>query len=90
MVSMTPDNSLDPKTGTRWADRPFLSIPFAAQLLGRSRAGIRAMLTDSRLRGVRVAGRTMVTTESVQALLDAAEPFQPGRKVIGVRPEVAP
>jgi hypothetical protein len=87
---MQPRQTLEFSPAPPWAERPYLAIPLVAELLGRTVSGIYGMLRDGRLRGVHVAGRTMVVTESVLALLNSAIPYRPGRRVVGPRTEATP
>ncbi|WP_315918639.1 helix-turn-helix domain-containing protein [Mesorhizobium sp. SP-1A] len=66
--------------GTPWRDRPFLSIAFAADLLGVSRAFLYRMEKEGRLRFGRLAGKTLVKTDSLLHLIDNVEDWRPSER----------
>jgi hypothetical protein len=61
-----------------WRDCPVASIENTTVLLQCSRSHVYSLAREGRLAMVRLAGRTQVTTASIIALLDAAEPYRPG------------
>jgi excisionase family DNA binding protein len=60
-----------------WQAVPHHQVKIAAQILGVSVALVYAKLHEGELRAVKLAGRTLVTTESLLAFLATAEPWTP-------------
>ncbi len=58
-----------------WKDLPFNRVRVAADVLGRSQAGVYALERAGLLEFVRVAGKTLVKTDGILRLLQAAEPW---------------
>lgn len=67
-----------PEATIPWRDRPVTSIENTAVLLQCSRSHVYSLAREGHLAMVRLAGRTQVTTASIIALIDAAEPYRPG------------
>lgn len=60
-----------------WRERPHLPIPTAASLIGCSRAKVYSLAQEGRLDMVKLAGRTLITTATLCALIDSAKPYRP-------------
>jgi excisionase family DNA binding protein len=63
--------------GTRWRENPFQTIARTSEIRGCSRSQIYAHLKEGELTAVRLGGKTLVTTESLDALLATARPWSP-------------
>jgi hypothetical protein len=63
-----------------WIDRPFLSLPTAAALLGCSSAKLYSLEAGGKIEFRRVAGRTVVVTEGIIRMIRDAEPWTPSGK----------
>jgi hypothetical protein len=72
--------SLDKERQVPWRDRPLLTVSAASELLGCSPAQIYALSKKSCLTLKRLAGRTLVPTSDVIALLDSAAPWAPSSR----------
>jgi hypothetical protein len=77
-----------------WRDRPRLTIDQTSTLLGGSKSRTYGLLASGKLEAVRLAGKTLVKTPSVIALLEKEEePWKPNRervaKAVAGRPDVA-
>lgn len=68
------------KPETPWRDTALLSLKRAGHVLGISPASLYRLESEGRLEFRRVAGRTLVTTPSIAALVDAAEDWSPSSK----------
>lgn len=67
-----------------WRSRPLLPLKMAADIAGVSPASLYRAQTEGSLEFKRLAGRTLVTTASLVALIDSAEPWVPsGRGACG-------
>ena len=60
---------------TPWRDRPLLPLLTASEIAGVSPSSLYALADQGRLRFRQLAGRTLVDTESLIALLNSAEPW---------------
>ncbi len=60
-----------------WQNLPFNQLHIAADVLGRSRGGVYALERAGLLEFVRIAGKTLVKTDGILRLLQAAEPWAP-------------
>ena len=58
-----------------WRVAEFQSIQRTAKILGLSRASVYALETGGKLEFRRIAGRVLVTTVSLAAVVDGAEPW---------------
>jgi hypothetical protein len=71
-----------------WRERPLHSMQVAATIVGVSRASLYRLASEGRLTLKRLAGRTLVETQSLIALIDTAEdwtstqlmPARPGER----------
>jgi hypothetical protein len=74
----------------QWTQIPHHPIQRTAGILGCSPSQVYNRLNDHRLTGVTLGGRTLVTTESIVALLAEAKPWVPDKervlKAIRARP----
>ena len=67
-----------PKTHAgNWADYPFQTVKGAAAIAACSPSKIYELLNDNKLVARRLNGRTVVSTESLKALLEQAVPWAP-------------
>lgn len=60
-----------------WRDLPHHTIKTAASLLGCSPGKVYAELHAGNLSAVKLAGRTLITTDSLLAMLAKAQPWRP-------------
>ncbi|MAN78360.1 MAG: hypothetical protein CML24_14530 [Rhizobiales bacterium] len=60
-----------------WRSAAYLPLPRASEIAGISTASLYNMNEAGRLEFKRLAGRTLVTTKSLIALLDSAEDWTP-------------
>jgi len=60
-----------------WRSAAYLTLPRASEIAGISPASLYKLNEAGRLEFKRLAGRTLVTTESLIALIDSAEPWAP-------------
>ncbi|WP_417578592.1 hypothetical protein [Pelagibacterium sp.] len=67
----------DPIIDENWRARPLLPIKMAANIAGVSPASLYRAQTDGSIEFKRLAGRTLVTTQSLVAMIDGAEPWTP-------------
>lgn len=58
---------------TLWRDRPLLSMQVASEVAGVSRGSLYRLAAENRLQLKKLAGRTLVDTPSLIAILDSAE-----------------
>jgi hypothetical protein len=65
--------------GTRWLEIPHQTVRRASEIVGCSPGQIYAYLKAEALRAMRLGGKTLVTTESLEALLATAKPWKPDR-----------
>jgi hypothetical protein len=63
-----------------WRDRPLLTVQDAATVAGLSTASIYRFAGEGRINLVRLGGRTLVTVESLTALIATAEPWSPSAR----------
>jgi hypothetical protein len=84
-----------PKAGSiPWQDRPLLTIEQTSVLLGGSPSRTYGLLVSGELEAVRLAGKTLIKTPSVAALIERdAKGWKPDRKrvekAVAGRPDVA-
>jgi Arc/MetJ family transcription regulator len=84
-----------PKAGSiPWQDRPLLTIEQTSVLLGGSTSRTYGLLVSGELEAVKLAGKTLVRTPSVTALIERdAKGWKPDRKrvekAVSGRPDVA-
>ena len=60
-----------------WQALPYQPVARTAAITGRSPAHVYALLKSGALRAVKLAGKTLVTTESIVELLAGAQPWSP-------------
>lgn len=60
-----------------WSETPLLKMLDAARLAGCSRARIYGLAKEGHLSLVKLAGRTLVKTESLARFIDSAQPYVP-------------
>lgn len=60
-----------------WRERPLLNLQDASKLLGVSTASIYRFEREGRLVFTRLAGRTLIETPSLIALVDSTEAWSP-------------
>jgi hypothetical protein len=82
---MRASSSMGSERQVTWRDRPFLTVSTASELLGGSPAQLYALARQSRLTLKRLAGRTLVPTSDVIALLDTATPWAPDPRAAAAR-----
>ena len=63
--------------GLSWRDVPHHPVQRTGAILGISGSQVYKLLHEDRLRAVKVAGKTQITTESMLALQAEAEPWKP-------------
>lgn len=63
-----------------WQQRPVLPLAVAAEISGVSPASLYRFASEGRLKFRRLAGRTLVETPSLMALVDAAESWTPSNR----------
>lgn len=67
----------EPQHASAWRDRPLLPMRTAAELAGVSRAALYKLSAHGRLKLKRLAGKTLVETESFVHLVDNADAWSP-------------
>jgi hypothetical protein len=86
--------SSSPAVGIPWRDLPLQTINDASAILCGSKSRTYALLAEGELEAVRVAGKTLIKTSSILALIEKAEagPWAPDRKrvekAVSARPDV--
>lgn len=65
---------------TPWKERPLLQMQTASEVTGVSIASLYRFANEGRLQLRRLAGRTLVVTEGIVALVDAAEAWTPSNR----------
>ena len=65
-----------------WQALPYQPVARAAAITGRSPAHVYALIKSGTLRAVKLAGKTLITTESIVELLALAQPWSPDRDKI--------
>jgi hypothetical protein len=60
-----------------WQTLPYQPVARAAAITGRSPAHVYALVKSGTLRAVKLAGKTLITTESIVELLGGAQPWSP-------------
>lgn len=66
-----------------WRDRPLTSMQTAAAISGVSTASLYRFASEGKLTLKSLAGRTLVETTSLVALIDGAEPWTPSSQTRG-------
>jgi hypothetical protein len=67
-------------TPISWRDRPFHTVPQTANIIGGSTSRAYALLKDGTLEAVRLAGKTLIKTESIIIFLATAQPWKPNHE----------
>jgi hypothetical protein len=63
--------------GVAWQAIPYQPVARAAAITGRSEAHVYNLINSGALRAVKLAGKTLVTTDSIVELLARARPWSP-------------
>jgi hypothetical protein len=63
--------------GVVWQAIPYHPVARTAAITGRSEANVNDLLSSGALRAVELAGKTLVTTESIVDFLAQARPWSP-------------
>lgn len=66
----TPNNGFVP-----WRERAFTPVNITSEILGVSPASVYALQAQGSLEFFRIAGRTLVSVESLKRVVDNAEPW---------------
>jgi predicted DNA-binding transcriptional regulator AlpA len=66
--------------GIPWQQRPLLRLKLAEEITGLSSTSIYRLAHKKRLNLVRIAGRVLVETPSVIALISSAEAWTPSKR----------
>lgn len=59
-----------------WQDRTLIPIRPASTVLGISTAAVYALVYGGQLVAVKLAGRTLIKTDSLRRLVETAQPFE--------------
>lgn len=84
-MSKSATSAVPAAVGIPWQQRPHHTIQTASQIAGLSRASLYACAKQGRLTLRRLAGRTLVTTESLIAFINSAEEWKPSDRGSGGR-----
>ena len=84
-ATIAQDAQRSPKSSIPWRDRPFVPLLLAAELLGLSPASLYRLETEGKLTFRRLGGRTLVSVETIVALIDAAEDWTPSDRGAAAR-----
>lgn len=63
-----------------WRDRPLLTMQLAAQIAGVSRGALYGLAQRGELKLKSLAGRTLVETASLIAMIERVEPWSPSHR----------
>jgi hypothetical protein len=77
MITSGAQRAQSTPAANEWRGASFLPMRHAAAILGISRAGVYNLGKTGALQFRRLAGRTLVITASLAALVDANEPWTP-------------
>ena len=69
--------------GVAWQGLPYQPVPRAAAIAGCSTSQIYSLINSKKLRAVKLAGTTLVTTASIVEFLTQAQPWSPDHARIG-------
>jgi hypothetical protein len=80
-MSTNPNTNIDAEqaVGARWKEIPYQTVKHTAEICGCSRSRIYELLNKGALTAVTLAGKSLVTTESIAAWLATAKPRIPDR-----------
>jgi hypothetical protein len=78
-MTTSPSTSADNShtIGARWKDIPLHTIQRTAEILGCAPSSVYGLLKADKLSAVRLCGKTLVSTESIEALIRTAKPWTP-------------
>ncbi|MGY4414872.1 hypothetical protein ACVWW4_006608 [Bradyrhizobium sp. LB7.1] len=76
----TASAAFSPREYTPWRDRPLLQLKIAAEIAGVSPATLYRFADEGKLKLREFGGRTLVSTESLAALLDTAKDWTPRKR----------
>lgn len=76
----TASASHPPHEYTPWRDRPNLQLKVAAEIAGVSAATLYRFADEGKLKLRELGGRTLVSTESLVALIDTAKEWSPRKR----------
>jgi hypothetical protein len=91
-IALSPAKPITEGVYTSWRDRPLLPLKAASEIVGVSTASLYRFADEGKLRFRQLAGRTLVDTKSLIALIDAAEDWTPksrGAEARAKRREIA-
>lgn len=63
-------------TEVTWQALPYHPVSRTAAITGRSQAHVYTLINSGSLRAVKLAGKTLITTESILDLLGRAKPWK--------------
>lgn len=63
--------------GVAWQVIPYHPVARASAITGHSEACVNSLIRSNALQAVRLAGKTLVTTDSIVAFLARARPWSP-------------
>ncbi len=63
--------------GVAWQAIPYQPIARAAAIVGQSETRVHRLINSGALRAVKLAGKTLVTTDSIVEFLARARPWSP-------------
>lgn len=69
-----------PQSEPHWREYPVQTVQSASSIAGISPASLYRFAAEGRLKLRRLAGRTLVDTQSLIALIDSAEDWTPSRR----------
>ena len=61
--------------GVAWQAIPYQTVACTAAITGHSEAGVNTLISSGALRAVKLAGKTLVPTDSIVELLARARPW---------------
>lgn len=82
---LNPDEPTKRSGAVDWRDRPLQPLPVAADIAGLSPTTIRRLAAEGKLTLKRLAGRTMVETVGLVALINNAERWTPSHRADAAR-----
>jgi Helix-turn-helix domain len=69
--------------GVAWQAIPYHPVARAAAITGQSEASVNTLISSGALRAMKLAGKTLVPTESIVEFLARARPWSPDHAKIG-------
>jgi hypothetical protein len=69
--------------GVAWQAIPYQPVARTAAIVGQSETGINGLINSGALRAVKLAGKTLVTTDSIVEFLARARPWSPDHAKMG-------